>query len=506
MNALYRTILGSLLLLTFTGCSKFLEEKSQDEVRPSTVAELQQLLMGEVYPAGSAKVTFHFYLELLTDDMTSNYNNDPAAQRIYNRLGPVYTWSRDMFERMETSAIDDSQIDTYEHYFRRIKGCNVVLDYIDQVRGEEADRSNVRGQALAMRAYYYLMLVNLYGQPYNAAGIDRNTTPGVELILTSVVSDATPPRASVGAIYEQIEADLLKARPLIEQYGSSNSKFRATPAFINNLLSRMYLYMEKWDQAEKYAAKGLQLNSALMRLAEIPFPDWDYAPNRNVYASGSPEIIWAGYSYYNEYKDFINVPWGKLPFAVSQDLKSKYDYNPTNKTNRGDLRMRYYYTYGYEDNGYTIMTAAAAGKYAFSTKLADPIKGMRTAELYLNRAEAKIMQYLKNGDETLRKAALDDLNFLRSYRYDTRNVAYVPVDLSGEALRDFCRDERRRELNFEDQRWFDLRRYGMPEIRHTYQTTAGQPTEIILQKGSNRYVLPIRKKVLDKNPGMVPNP
>ena len=134
-------------------------------------------------------------------------------------------------------------------------------------------------------------------------------------------------------------------------------------------------------------------------------------------------------------------------------------------------------------------------------------KGMRVAELYLNRAESYIQQYLKNGDESLRIAALADLNFLRSRRYDTRNVAYVNVDYSGQPLLDFCRDERRRELSFEDHRWFDLRRYGMPEIRHILQISGSQsPVEYILHQGDKRYVLPIPRSALLLNPSLEPNP
>lgn len=507
MNTIFRTIMAFLLCLGLTGCSKFLEEKSQDEVKPTTVTELQQLLMGEVYPAGSKYNSFISYLDLLTDDMTSNFNPDPTAPRTYQRYGAAFTWKDDMYERMEATGIDDYVIDTYEHYFRRIKGCNVVLDYLERVRGEDNDRENVRGQALTMRAYFYFMLVNLYGQPYNAPGIDRNSTPGVELILTSTVTDDSPPRASVGAVYEQIETDLLKALPLMEQYGANNSKFRVTDVFVHTLLSRMYLYMEKWDLAEKHATLALQRNSSLVRLADLAFPSWNYTPPTGVYSINSVEMIWLGYADYYEYSDFLNIPWGSPTFCVSQDLRSKYDYNPSNSSNRGDLRMRYFFAWGYEDRGYTIMTPITGDKYSYKSASGDPTKGMRVAELYLNRAEARIMQYLKNGDDALRRGALDDLNNLRSSRYDTRNVAYVPVDLSGDALLNFYRDERRRELNFEDHRWFDLRRYGMPEIRHKFQSQSGQvPVEYVLEKGSKRYVLPIRRKVLAKNPGMVPNP
>ena len=37
------------LSIGIMGCGDFLEESSQDEVRPSTVSDLEQLLLGEGY-------------------------------------------------------------------------------------------------------------------------------------------------------------------------------------------------------------------------------------------------------------------------------------------------------------------------------------------------------------------------------------------------------------------------------------------------------------------------
>ena len=508
MNTLYKIILGTLLGLCATGCSKYLEEKSQDEVKPSTVAELQQLLMGEVYPAGSAEPSFHAYLDMMTDDVSSNFNADKYAPPVYKRYQPIFTWRDDMFELMEAAQATEA-LNTYENYYHRIMGCNVVLDMIDGVRGDQAARENVRAQALAMRSYFYFMLVNLYGQPYNAAGVDINTALGVELILSSTVSDAYPVRVSVARIYEQVEADLLKALPLIEQYGKNNSKYRATDVFVYNLLSRMYLYMEKWELAQKYASLGLASNASLLRLADISKPYYDNAsPATNVYSSNSPEVIWFGYASASEYKGMKLIPNGVPVFQVSPDLQSKYEYNANSSTNRGDLRLRFYHAWEYEDQCcWTIPFVLTGGKNGSKQTSSEPTKGMRVAELYLNRAESNIQLYLKNNDDALRTAALEDLNFLRSYRYDTRTVQYAPVNFSGTALLSFYRDERRRELSFEDHRWFDLRRYGMPEIRHKLQTTAGQaPVEYVLQKGDKRYVLPFRRSVLAKNPALAPNP
>ena len=67
-------------------------------------------------------------------------------------------------------------------------------------------------------------------------------------------------------------------------------------------------------------------------------------------------------------------------------------------------------------------------------------------------------------------------------------------------------EERRKELAFEEHRWFDLRRCGMPELVHEITFTQGQVQEVRLEEGSNRYVLPIPKKVLDKNPALIQNP
>lgn len=50
------------------------------------------------------------------------------------------------------------------HYYRCIRGVMFVLDMLDEVTGSE-DRKQVKGQSLAMRGYFYFMLVNLFAKP-----------------------------------------------------------------------------------------------------------------------------------------------------------------------------------------------------------------------------------------------------------------------------------------------------------------------------------------------------
>ena len=47
MKRLFIYLISGILLLGVGGCSDFLEESSQDEVRPGTTDDLNQLLLGE---------------------------------------------------------------------------------------------------------------------------------------------------------------------------------------------------------------------------------------------------------------------------------------------------------------------------------------------------------------------------------------------------------------------------------------------------------------------------
>lgn len=88
---------------------------------------------------------------------------------------------------------------------------------------------------------------------------------------------------------------------------------------------------------------------------------------------------------------------------------------------------------------------------------------------------------METGNAEFRLKALADLNTLREARFDTRNTSYMLVEnrsdiktTTGEDLFTFCQEERRRELAFEDHRWFDLRRWGMPRLEHRYQSVRGE--------------------------------
>ena len=90
---------------------------------------------------------------------------------------------------------------------------------------------------------------------------------------------------------------------------------------------------------------------------------------------------------------------------------------------------------------------------------------------------------------------MDALNTLRSYRFE-EGVEEIS-GLTGTALVERIRLERRLELCYEGHRWFDLRRYGMPSFSRTW-------TYQLLEKDP-AYTLPIPQEVLDRNRNLIQN-
>lgn len=503
MNMKYRVLLLTLLVLGHFGCSDFLEESSMDEVRPSTVDDLMQVMVGEGYPFSN---TLDAFQDFLTDDVQCfGAQNESTLEPLVENLRYIFTWSDEMFDDMT-----GENVNAWRAYYGKIMGCNTVIDCMSEVTGSQAAKDNLRGQALTMRSWYYFMLVNLYGLPYNYGNPEEN--PGVPLKLTMDIAGEYYTRNSVAEVYAQIEADLLEGIALLEANPLPTSLYKLDALAAKAMLSRVYLFMENWDEALKYADQVLAVKSDLLSLASANADafTWQSESSFGVYnESVSNEIIWM-YSDMDEAGALY--PAGgflyRSAFGVSNDLMGMYEFvNDPDGENYKDLRPFIFYSSAacflppgiptiYQEFGHK------GGKQFRES----PSKGIRTAELYLNRAESYIRKYMESGDDSYRRLALNDLNEIREHRYDTRNAAYVPVDIqNADELYKFYQDERRRELSFEDHRWFDLRRYGMPSITHNYFVESTNTQEVSLTEGDLRYVLPIPRVVLNRNPSLVQN-
>ncbi len=474
MNKIYTFLLGGCML-ALQSCGDFLEEVSQDEFEPKTTEAFRELLNGEGYNFTNSVNPLTYMMDDDVESVSTSFWDD--IHRIQQEL---YTWQPDFYSfQDEEGTYTSSNKDVYKNLYELIMACNIVNEYIDGSQGTDADKAIVRAEALSLRAFYYLQLVNLYAYPYNDKDHDPSTALGVPLVLASEVFDEGEPRSTVKKVYDQIAADIEQACDLFGQDKTNRGVFRISYTAAHLLASRIYLYMENWDKVIEHATYALETAPELADLNNYTI-DNTYNPTNGVISRNFPETIFLG-----GYRA-ISGSYGLMgtPFNVSSDLFNSYADN--------DLRIGTYLmeAASYLPYNYMLLKSSSEQEYAW-----------RTSELYLNRAEAYIELY-KDGDQEAGQNAVNDLNTLLSKRYrDYEPLTPKPAD----ELQELYREERRKELCFEGFRWFDLRRYGMPQLEHILIDQSGNSTRYILKEKDPSYVLPLPDNALEHNANLIQN-
>ena len=465
-NSLYIWLLGVSFICS--SCHDFFKESSQDEIKPSTVEDLRSVMYKEAYPYQFASDN---YLMLLTDEMQCNgLLIDQYATQHANGT-PVFTFNPMMFDGGE--VFPDVDVNSWKIYYEKIKGCNVIIDYVSEVSGTEQEKNALLGQATLLRGFYHLKLAMIYCQAYTASGVDPKTALGVPLMLTMDLTDDYPERPSLEALYSQIEQDFLTATSLLEENYTPDNVYRVGSVAAYVLLSRFYLFRggdEDLDKAIQYAGMAIEKGPMLSRLSMLMGTD------KSIYDSDmSSEVVWCygGYSFKVNTYFPTDAYQSIVPWSVSTELLSLYTTN--------DLR---------DDIYFQSFTAGPGGVYGEKIGLNSSYggdHGIRMAEAYLNRAEA-------NAELGHTDLALDDIEHLRKYRFEVE----VPITVSTKTdVVQLVRQERRFELCFEQHRWFDLRRWDRPRIEHIYTTdmNSSQKVKFVLEENDKAYTLPLPVEV-----------
>ncbi len=475
-----------LLSFLSVSCHDFFKESSQDEIIPSTVEDLRAVLYSEAYPYTLG--TYDTYLLLLTDEIQCNgLQNDNYITQHENGT-PVFTFNPEMFDGVEPFP---DEANGWKAYYEQIMGCNVIIDQLPEINGNEQEKKALEAQALLLRSFYYMKLAMIYCLPYSGEGVDPETALGVPLILTMEVTDEYPKRPSLKVLYDQIEKDLLSAATMLkenEEYLPGNV-YRVNPEAAYILLSRFYLYKGddvSLDEAIKYAGLAIEEGPLLTVLSILK-------DGKSIYDTDlSTEVVWTygmtpafKHTTYFVASHFLEA----TPWSASNSLLMMYDAD-------NDLRYTtYFQTWGSVYDGMKVGYNTSNGSD----------RGIRMAEAYLNRAEALARRFVKSGNDADRVAALKDLNDLRETRYATGT--YVEENISdGNALLAFCLEERQRELCLEEGfRWYDIKRLGL-SVTHKYIDSEGVEHEYVLESNSPLYALPIPKDAMDRNYQLVQNP
>ena len=194
---------------------------------------------------------------------------------------------------------------------------------------------------------------------------------------------------------------------------------------------------------------------------------------------------------------------GHCFFKASDELMASYDETP------GDLRKARYIVKEQNpsyDGALEYYIPQAFGKIAVSQDNYRRIpnrfgRSLRLSEAYLNLSEAAAMLY-KEGNAGALTRSLQALNTLRQYRF----AHHTNVNISDPTeLVAFVQRERRRELCFEDHRWFDLRRWGLKELKHEWASSETTYQIFTLKGNDPSYTLPFPEEVIKQNPSIEQN-
>lgn len=496
---LYKMVVLIGICASFSACEKYLNEMPQNKMKPSTTEDYEQLL-------NKAYITKPVlpYLDVLTDDMdfdAQNYKEEGAANYADEVLG-AYMWNNSI----ETTMANGDQ--AFELFYNSIFYTNVVIDNVDDAIGTVLDeavvrreRGSIKGEALALRAYDYFYLVNLYAAPYDPATCEN--TPGIPINLSTAAEDKAYTRASLKEVYEQMVEDLKEGIRLMEANPvEKGTKQRFSAIAARAMLARVYLFMHEWDLAIEQASEVIKQNPAIYNL---------YEPGADPAINSDAVISWGNV----RTKDYLSVDNENVLFAHGiNELYLIFSYNPRYSVFRIDDRLASLY----EDDdvrkpcfmrkissaGVTRLLSVKNGFYVVMSENYVPqlsldygvVRVIRTEEIYLILAEA----YAQKNE--LDKA-VGYLNQLRKEKF--MEGQYTPLqagDFNKNSLLDKVYLERRLELCFEGHRWFDLRRTTRPAIEHT--GVRGQ--KAVLKENDPRYVLQIPANELSVNPEIGTNP
>lgn len=466
MKKTYIFYLMLILSLSFSACDSFLEEKSQDLVVPKTVSEYKELILGEAYNSNEDATP---YLEVMTDNVTE-YVNPGSYYKGDHRSSTFgyYAWQKDAEVSLTGTRVYDK---AWEILYHKILFANIIIEKANEgLEGSEEELNDLLGEAYFLKAYSYFMLANLYGDPYN------ETTAANDLCVPinndTSVEDKTYKRETVAKVYEEINFNMNECIKYFEKTNVTKTYFRINKYSAYLLASRIALYQNKYKDVVDYTTKVIMEKGTLYNLNSF---DESYFIN-----TSNPEILFScgtvSSSTYTRY--------AQGSYCTSSELMNLY----VETEESTDLRRGVFFQ---KRSGLYRYNKCNTYKRIYDICF-------RASEAYLNRAEALCHIDGKYGE------AIQDINTLRQNRISGKYN--VEASNKEEAL-ELVKKERRMELCFENHRWFDLRRWGRPEISHSYTSidAIDDVKTYTLSKNDPAYTLQIPKMILEMNNSIIKN-
>jgi len=478
-------ILASLLLagLSFQSCNdEFLESSPTETISNPPVEFRVNGLYNMMIDKETGGTTGHDDFgqkgyDIFTDLVQSDVVLDGTTYGWYSGIAN-YSWVIDQTNTRNYLA--------WRYYYRLIYGAN---DIIDDLGGTETTtfatdtEKHAFGQALAMRAYAYFYLVQMYTPTY---------TPSEEAIplYTSKFSVAQP-KSTQAEVYALIVDDLTRAQNLLADFTRSK-KAKVDKTVAAGLLAYTYAAMGENAKAATEAAKIVNSSYPITAKNDVAYDPADLGPNVGFNNLNSPSWLWGFDITTDNDMDLISW-WGQMDiFTYSYswvgDTKS-IDANLRASIRPDDVRLKQFAIVpGYND------TYTGTGKFFAAERNEGGQRTVTTDYLFMRADEFHLLYaetLAKSGQEANAKTVLK--NFLT---HRVTNTSFVDA-LSGQALLDEIYNQTRLEMWGEGKAYLAMKRNNKPVVRgNTHLFYAGETIPV----GDNRTYFKVPQAEILDNP------
>ena len=421
-------------------CDKYLDIQPVGTVVPSTESDFRALLTSgySVFP------THKSLLSLRTDELLlDEFSTDMAV------LKDIYIWN--------DQAPDPTTLSyPWATFYKSIFYANLLLTEIDDKLGDNEVTKQLKAEAYLLRAYSHFELLNCYAPLYSETNRQHK---GIPIAQTIDLEQKFPVR-TMEDVYAFIMNDIQHAEDLMQVVDQSTEhRYRFSKRALHAFRARLHLYRSEWQEALAEAEKALAIENGLvdLNIADALVPT-DFESVESIQALDNPMTAQIHSSTY-----------------VANNIIALYDQI-------NDQRFARYFEKS--DGNYRSLKS---GNSRF-------VVSFRNGELYLIVAEAAL--YLDN-----KTVALEAFDTLAQHRLSASAASEQQNKLdalsNGELL-EFLQEERTRELALEGLRWYDLKRWGRPEIQHLF---LGET--YTLQQEDPRYTIRYPREAIENNPELL---
>lgn len=231
----YSILLLAAGLLSMTACDDYLDKLPDDRAELNSLDKAKQFLVS-AYPTNSP----NFIFEMSGDNVTDNgvlYVAQPNQLQAYN------------WDLIETEGNDDPKLIWNANY----EAAAIANMAMESISGTSTEENAVKAEALLCRAYAMFQTANMFCMAWNEEKADEYLGIPYPKVSGVTVNE----RGTLRETYENINADIEEALPMLNDTYLSVAKYHFNAKAAYAFAARFNLFYHNWDKAIEYATKAI---------------------------------------------------------------------------------------------------------------------------------------------------------------------------------------------------------------------------------------------------------